>query len=285
MTKLKMVVYGFVALLLCSSMLGIPFANMQTCELPNGDKVKTRTSRNWYLLKGLNPHGSAWGRKTVKSWYVPNEWWKFNHKLGYAVGGCKESKIFGKWIFISANGWFVKQRDELISKNFPYSDETFPELGGVYGWKLTLEDERELQEAWDRDEAINNARNQRIPNSDDGVPRFGKTNEAHSRIAARRAKQCGFDEMMRLSGDYFYGEYKNTLWSEVGFKMLANSCTFEQADCPIAIVWQSQSTDNGKTWSKPIITKDAKLFVIGKSIKEQPGVAIDKGILRYIGWF
>lgn len=34
-----------------------------------------------------------------------------------------------------------------------------------------------------------------------------------------------------------------------------------------------ESTDNGQTWSAPIITKDAKLFVIGKSILDQPAVA------------
>ena len=37
----------------------------------------------------------------------------------------------------------------------------------------------------------------------------------------------------------------------------------------ILYVYQSLSTDNGKTWSPPVITKDAKLFEIGKLITEQ----------------
>jgi hypothetical protein len=294
LSKSKKVGLYFLALFLYVSIVGVPFADMQTCELPNGDKVKTRTSRNWYLLKGLNPHGSAWGRKTVKSWYVPTEWWKSNQELGYTVGGCKESQVFGKWIFISANGWFVIEK-ELIPKNFPKSfGDIFPALAIVSGQQRMPAEEQELQEAWDRDEAINNAGNEcrydRKANTNLSctaydVPRFGKSSDARDKIEARKLKQYGFDEGLRLSGDYFSGEYKNTLWSEVGFKKLSNLCSKEQADCPIAAVWQSHSADGGKTWSKPIITKDAKLFVIGKSIKDQPGVAKDKGTLRYIGWF
>ena len=37
----------------------------------------------------------------------------------------------------------------------------------------------------------------------------------------------------------------------------------------VLYVYQSLSTDNGKTWSPPVITKDAKLFEIGKLITEQ----------------
>jgi hypothetical protein len=41
----------------------------------------------------------------------------------------------------------------------------------------------------------------------------------------------------------------------------------------IQAVWQSTSTDNGKTWTDPIITKEAKIFELGKTIYEQSFIA------------
>ncbi len=37
----------------------------------------------------------------------------------------------------------------------------------------------------------------------------------------------------------------------------------------VLYVYQSLSSGNGKTWSPPVITKDAKLFEIGKLVTEQ----------------
>lgn len=42
---------------------------------------------------------------------------------------------------------------------------------------------------------------------------------------------------------------------------------------PVLAVIQTISHDSGKTWVKPAIVKKAKLFVIGKSMSEQPYVA------------
>jgi hypothetical protein len=42
----------------------------------------------------------------------------------------------------------------------------------------------------------------------------------------------------------------------------------------ITAVYQSESLDDGATWSDPIITKDAKIFQLGKSIFAQPFVGI-----------
>jgi len=41
----------------------------------------------------------------------------------------------------------------------------------------------------------------------------------------------------------------------------------------IVAVYQSTSTDEGKTWSDPIITKDAKIYELGKSTLEQSFIA------------
>lgn len=106
MRLIKIVSLGLFILFLHSSILGIPFADMQTCELPNGDKIKIRTSGNWYLLKGLNPHGSAWGDRKRKVWYVPNEWFKFNLYLGNE-GGCDDYSIFGDLINLAGKGLFL----------------------------------------------------------------------------------------------------------------------------------------------------------------------------------
>jgi len=273
---------------------------MHTCELPNGDQIKHRKVYFYSIIGDISKvilwHSNANNGPPFsdKSWYVPKDWLKFNQELGYAVEGCKESQVFGKWIFISNNAWYVKKGDKLISSKSPSSNNIFPELNKISGSNFTPEEERELHESWSRDEAINNERiqceSEHIANitlycKAYDVPRFGQWSVTRDRIEARKLKLYGFDEGLRLTESYFFGEYNNVLWSEVGLKKLSDSCTSEQADCPIAIVWQSHSTDNGKTWNKPIITKDAKLFVIGKSIKEQPGVAKDKGTVKYIGWF
>jgi hypothetical protein len=42
---------------------------------------------------------------------------------------------------------------------------------------------------------------------------------------------------------------------------------------PIEGVFQIASADNGQTWSEPIVTKESKLFVIGKSLFDQLGIA------------
>jgi hypothetical protein len=44
-------------------------------------------------------------------------------------------------------------------------------------------------------------------------------------------------------------------------------------DRKVDAVYQSFSTDNGKTWSDPIVTTDAKIFEIGKSWLEQSFIA------------
>ena len=53
----------------------------------------------------------------------------------------------------------------------------------------------------------------------------------------------------------------------------------------VLYVYQSLSSDNGKTWSPPVITKDAKLFEIGKLITEQswsakPDIIVKHASLR-----
>jgi hypothetical protein len=49
----------------------------------------------------------------------------------------------------------------------------------------------------------------------------------------------------------------------------------------VQFVYQSISTDYGKTWSAPIITKDAKLFEIGRLLTEQSWSAKVKTIVKH----
>jgi hypothetical protein len=49
----------------------------------------------------------------------------------------------------------------------------------------------------------------------------------------------------------------------------------------VQFVYQSISTDYGKTWSTPIITKDAKLFEIGRLLTEQSWSAKVKTIVKH----
>lgn len=67
----------------------------------------------------------------------------------------------------------------------------------------------------------------------------------------------------------FQLKYNNDITVEFG---LTKKLILRQPSIIDAVI-QTQSTDNGQTWSDPIITKDAKLFEIGKSILDQPAVA------------
>jgi hypothetical protein len=49
----------------------------------------------------------------------------------------------------------------------------------------------------------------------------------------------------------------------------------------VLYVYQSTSSDYGKTWSAPIITKDAKLFEIGRLLTEQSWSAKVKTIVKH----
>ena len=69
----------------------------------------------------------------------------------------------------------------------------------------------------------------------------------------------------------FSHDYNDGNQTQVEFAIIESAK--EDWESPIVSVIQTQSTDNGQTWSDPIITKDAKLFEIGKSILDQPAVA------------
>ena len=68
-----------------------------------------------------------------------------------------------------------------------------------------------------------------------------------------------------------YGMAKGAMFSELPLQR--EICMNSDCRSPIVAVWQSFSKDLGKSWSDPIITKDSKLFVMGKTPYEQPGVA------------
>jgi hypothetical protein len=43
--------------------------------------------------------------------------------------------------------------------------------------------------------------------------------------------------------------------------------------CPATAVWQARSTDGGRTWSPTEFKTTSELFVLGKSARDQPGIA------------
>ena len=125
--------------------------------------------------------------------------------------------------------------------------------------------------------------------------RFGSVNDL---VYAGLNDLCGYlgetctksawDEKLRLS----YVDKENPTWVQMELKRLnlrtypgfgANtminkqlvreqSLSLAKSDV-ITAVWQATSTDNGKTWADPIITTDAKIFELGKTIYEQSFIA------------
>jgi hypothetical protein len=75
---------------------------------------------------------------------------------------------------------------------------------------------------------------------------------------------------------YFFGLIEGKLFHEavlVGHDGVCGEKKDEWNPCLIVAAWQSESTDQGKTWSYPVLTTSPKLFVTGKSIFDQPGIA------------
>jgi hypothetical protein len=53
-----------------------------------------------------------------------------------------------------------------------------------------------------------------------------------------------------------------------------DNCNDVQAPvCPFQAVWRMSSDDLGKTWSAPVLSTESQLFVMGRSLLDQPGVA------------
>jgi len=64
-----------------------------------------------------------------------------------------------------------------------------------------------------------------------------------------------------------------TLVNEQGLVTYKDEYGNTLPDGKIVAVYQSTSNDDGKTWSEPIITKDVKIYELGKSTYEQSFIA------------
>lgn len=64
----------------------------------------------------------------------------------------------------------------------------------------------------------------------------------------------------------------DSLVKELPFVAYGGEC--ESSDsCPITAAWQARSTDGGRTWSATEFKTTSELFVLGKSARDQPGIA------------
>lgn len=255
-------------------LFALPLADMHTCELPNGDQIKHRKVYFYSILGDISKiilwHSNANNGPPYsdKSWYVPKEWWKLKVLIKSSLN-CENSRVFGDLISLN-NKRFIKNNHELV----PLTIKSAQSLDGWRGfvWTLTQKERRKQLEE------IKNARQK-----EGFYEGIGAEFAFYDRIDKQRREKYRIDEKLKLGYHSFMGKFNQNLWYE--FSFFSGSCDGKHTPCPITAVWQYHSIDGGKTWSKPKVTKDAKLFVIGKTIKEQPGVAKDKGTLKYIGWF
>jgi hypothetical protein len=247
---------------------GFPFMDMHTCELPNGDKVKNQKIYTVSLLgkilgSTIMYHTNA-GQPDVISdrfWYSPSNWFKRNISIERSGMNLTDYRSDCSYYAIFGN---------MLS------------LGNAGDYNLTTDQEFDLPKE----------HNLIAPYSDDPIlPLVKKELLAKNLMPTFLEVKAEMNALNLDSSRVFIKLDNSTLIYEASLvnknkEDKPRGCDGYFDDCsPVVAVWQSHSTDNGKTWSKPIITKNAKLFVIGKSIKEQPGVAKDKGTLRYIGWF
>lgn len=257
-------------------LFALPLADMRTCELPNGDQIKSRQVYFYSIIGDVSKvifwHSNANNGPpfSSKSWYVTKEGFKFSVDEDNSGIECYRHNVLGDLIYLFADGFFLKIDHKLLSANLlPTPNDKFPR-GIYYEWELSEQDRKFI--------------NQSLTTAD--IPKEkAEIKITDEEIDKQLRNKYDLDDSLLFSYRYFWGKYGIGLYKEYGFELAQGNCRNSAGDCPIAAVWQTHSTDNGKTWSKPIITKDAKLFVIGKSIKEQPGVAKDRGTLKYIGWF
>lgn len=83
-----------------------------------------------------------------------------------------------------------------------------------------------------------------------------------------------FDEVIKKAKKDNYSILTSTSFRKKS--LLIVEITLQHNDdwqSPVVAVIHTKSKNEGQTWSEPIITKDAKLFEIGKSILDQPNVA------------
>ena len=152
-------------------------------------------------------------------------------------------------------------------RNFPIS--VFKELEYTFGgfsWVLSQEDRSEIKRAEDGDNEMTKKRHYAV---------YDSVNEAYKKIYRSKASKKGAPDSMDLSGYNQVAKIKDKVYAEITFETKNDICEDSPlfSKCPITAVYQSISTDDGKTWADPIITKEAKIYELGKSILEQSFIA------------
>ena len=106
-----------------------------------------------------------------------------------------------------------------------------------------------------------------------GEKRFRSVPRPYSDASKNFVTQMQNQKMLAISAIYL-ALIDNKLISELFLVRPGDtSAKNDHYSRPLLGAGRSVSIDNGKTWSDDIIATDSKLFIIGKSLLEQPGVA------------
>ena len=249
-----------VVLMMLASQTILAAQDYLECDLSNGDKFILINKYDYSAMAKFTRHGASRINQSG-----------FNGFYQKSGNGLEKSPSV--WMSASPNDLDVNryhQREFLCVRfniynldkahNFPVSAyKSIRFFFGKYRWLLSDEQEKTLNAA--------------KVTTQEGQDSRLKLQKEYERLIAI---QYGVDANS-LSGYSLLGKAGEVIWAELSFESKNATCITTSngtnSTCPIFAVWQTQSTDNGQTWSDPIITKDAKLFVIGKSILDQPAVA------------
>lgn len=264
MIRLKEIVF-LALVLLSTSACAITRSDVLECGLPDGSKFILTSKYQWNPIS-INPHGSSnHHQESFSVTFRPSNSWKkieLNRSVSYVP---ISDENYRNDMCMSFNIFYMDNSNN--NRKFPINH--FRELEYMFGnfsWILNQEDKSEIKRAKDEDSEIGEKRHYAV---------YDAVTEAYKRIYRTKASKNGAPDSMDLSGYNQVAKVKSKTYAEITFETKGAYCEDSPlfSKCPITAVWQSISTDEGKTWTDPIITKDAKIYELGKSILEQSFIA------------
>jgi hypothetical protein len=221
-------------LTLSTTACAIPRSDVLECGLYDGSKFILTSKYEWSPLNKLNPHNSS-GRERQEN---------------YRVALHKRGDFLIKNVPVSIN------YTEII--NISSLEQACSEVGVINGVFVTNSSYLSKNDSWFDRELIPEKLYLRSSSKEQTF------NVRQTLDVLNAFPQFQYALVLPIKNRLFYEVALSTYKDENG-NSLPNG--------KIVAVYQSISTDDGKTWADPIITKDAKIYELGKSILEQSFIA------------
>lgn len=236
-----------------------------TCTFADGSYFDQKVYQRYYLVEALFAHVSGGpGKVTYKFKYVDAKGKsdRVGAPLGIDIGVCGTVGKIGDIVFArqkyrDAKGLWHRARPDL--KMFPYEDDTttvnIPNVPLPMSSTVDNPDKKQLEFLYSHSLFAAPSQFFIIPMDTD-----------HRELLFEQPLTVLQRKKDRFESDNFLRHNK-------GLLTLKETWWTTPAPAPfgtVLYVYQAFSHDDGKTWSEPVVTRDAKLFKIGALRDEQP---------------